>query len=275
MEEARVRLLEEPEEEPREDAGERRRRAAEAAEARLRLSGERPRQEVKEPDPPGAPREPAELEMVERAAEVEAVEAEAEEPESSAATPALATSGRAVLLCSDVERCCFICLDGAEERDLVSCCSQCFTVVHVACWRSWRQSQRLAHLRTRVLGGRDESIGVLVCSVCKSGDALVEGEDLSWLDDSIGQEPARIRCSWATIAMSVVYALVLSAALVGSFRWFYPGPVVFVAVVFTYELVLAQVLHMVLRMRIRSALSHASHAHQIDPESDVELGLMS
>lgn len=82
---------------------------------------------------------------------------------------------------------CFICLDGTEDLSspdirLVSCCSQCYAVTHIRCWKEWRLSQAAHARRVRVAGNR---IGTdpFLCSICKSGAARLRGEwvSLRWL----------------------------------------------------------------------------------------------
>ena len=79
------------------------------------------------------------------------------------------------------ERACFICLE--DDGDLVSCCSQCFGVVHIRCWRECRSSQRSNAIRSRMTaqgGVRDP----FMCSICKTGRSRVPGETVTreWME---------------------------------------------------------------------------------------------
>lgn len=277
----------------------RRARAAAAAEARMR--GERYEPPPMPPEPPPEERpEPERPEPERPAPEPEQLEPERTEPErtepaeaqdqppevppepeeeaprfcvpapvvsaESARTLMLGPTAGGPELDPELERCCFICLDGAEEgRQLVPCCSQCYVHVHRACWRSWRQSQRLAHLRTRVLGGQDNAPGVLVCSVCKTGDAIIEGEDLSWLDDTraftrYGQQMEEVSLDFTVLCspkLAFFNLLVLiSVVLLNTFvvsKYLFFGQMVFLSIIFSYEFGLLQVVLLALRMRARQA----------------------
>eukprot|EP00922_Rhytidocystis_sp_ex-Travisia-forbesii_P018975 GHVS01028176.1.p1 GENE.GHVS01028176.1~~GHVS01028176.1.p1 ORF type:complete len:367 (-),score=45.83 GHVS01028176.1:118-1218(-) len=75
---------------------------------------------------------------------------------------------------------CFICLEDGGSKCLVPCCSQCYAVVHKTCWRDWRLSQRLASIRSRLLG--QNLPNPLTCSICRTGAAGVVGmeDGRSW-----------------------------------------------------------------------------------------------
>ena len=86
-----------------------------------------------------------------------------------------------------LERVCFICLDTSNNHEsielrLVGCCSQCYAVSHIRCWKEWRVSQATHARRSRVAGNR---VGTdpFLCSICKSGAARLRGEwvSLRWL----------------------------------------------------------------------------------------------
>jgi len=80
------------------------------------------------------------------------------------------------------ERACFICLE--DDGDLVSCCSQCYGVTHVRCWRECRSSQRTNAIRTRMTGGSSNVRDPFLCSICKTGRARVQGETVTreWME---------------------------------------------------------------------------------------------
>lgn len=102
---------------------------------------------------------------------------------SSAAGGASASSSRG---CDAAERHCFICLQDEEKDDpLVACCTTCYARVHVRCWREWRNNQRITALRSRLLGLRMQTNHLLRCTICKSGTALVAGEEdgLEWMNE--------------------------------------------------------------------------------------------
>jgi hypothetical protein len=194
-------------------------------------------------------------------------------------------AGRDVFLMEpDLERCCFICLDGAdEERELVPCCSRCYVHVHTSCWRSWRQSQRLAHLRQRISGGVDNTPGVLVCSVCKTGDALIEGEDLSWLDDQRGglrsssedlSLDVTVLCSPKIACMNITILFVmwlLNATVISKHLLF--GQLVFLSVVFFYEFGILQVVGLAIYLRASQATySGRPSPIPLEERRDLELG---
>eukprot|EP00920_Eleutheroschizon_duboscqi_P042081 GHVT01100801.1.p1 GENE.GHVT01100801.1~~GHVT01100801.1.p1 ORF type:complete len:430 (-),score=25.71 GHVT01100801.1:345-1634(-) len=78
----------------------------------------------------------------------------------------------------EIMRSCFICLDGSgtcRKRHLLSCCSQCYAVVHKGCWQDWRLNQRFATIRARLLGQNPPN--PLSCTICKTGTARVYGEE--------------------------------------------------------------------------------------------------
>eukprot|EP00448_Togula_jolla_P000252 CAMPEP_0170609630 /NCGR_PEP_ID=MMETSP0224-20130122/22228_1 /TAXON_ID=285029 /ORGANISM="Togula jolla, Strain CCCM 725" /LENGTH=469 /DNA_ID=CAMNT_0010934951 /DNA_START=60 /DNA_END=1469 /DNA_ORIENTATION=- len=97
---------------------------------------------------------------------------------------------RAYSLTPTSDRHCFICLqedDRDKDHPLVSCCTTCFARTHVRCWREWRNNQRVTALRSRLLGLRMQTNHLLRCTICKSGTALVEGEEdrLEWMNELI------------------------------------------------------------------------------------------
>eukprot|EP00929_Paragymnodinium_shiwhaense_P048125 TRINITY_DN24382_c0_g1_i2.p1 TRINITY_DN24382_c0_g1~~TRINITY_DN24382_c0_g1_i2.p1 ORF type:complete len:508 (-),score=59.95 TRINITY_DN24382_c0_g1_i2:129-1472(-) len=88
----------------------------------------------------------------------------------------------------DEDRTCFICLmeeDRENDNPLMPCCSTCYASVHKRCWREWRNNQRVTALRSRLLGLRAQTNNLLRCSICKSGTAVVAGEEdgLEWMNE--------------------------------------------------------------------------------------------
>jgi len=84
------------------------------------------------------------------------------------------------------ERHCFICLqDGDGDNPLVSCCSTCYGYTHVTCWHEWRTNQQMTALRSRLLGPYMQTNNLLQCTICKSGTAVVPGEEdgLEWMNE--------------------------------------------------------------------------------------------
>jgi len=81
---------------------------------------------------------------------------------------------------------CFICLmDDDKDNPLTPCCTTCYARVHVRCWREWRNNQRITALRSRLLGLRMQTNHLLRCTICKSGTAVVAGEEdgLEWMNE--------------------------------------------------------------------------------------------
>ncbi|SBS91254.1 conserved Plasmodium protein, unknown function [Plasmodium malariae] len=76
---------------------------------------------------------------------------------------------------------CFICLEKKLENSLLlSCCSLCTACVHKKCWFSWRKTQKLSSLRSKLLGLN--KLDPLLCTICKTGTAKIEEErDFNWL----------------------------------------------------------------------------------------------
>merc|ERR1719487_208 len=84
-----------------------------------------------------------------------------------------------------MDRQCFICLQDEESEELVKCCTTCYARTHVRCWREWRNNQRITALRSRLLGLRMQTNHLLRCTICKSGTAVVAGEEdgLEWMNE--------------------------------------------------------------------------------------------
>ncbi|GAW83768.1 hypothetical protein, conserved [Plasmodium gonderi] len=79
---------------------------------------------------------------------------------------------------------CFICLEkNLEDSHLISCCSLCTACVHKRCWYSWRKTQKLSSLRSRILGLN--KLDPLLCTICKTGTAKIKDEkDFNWIINS-------------------------------------------------------------------------------------------
>ncbi|KAF4752738.1 hypothetical protein FOZ62_026102, partial [Perkinsus olseni] len=86
---------------------------------------------------------------------------------------------------------------GGECGDLVSCCDRCYAHVHRGCWAEWRQNQRMTALRSRLTGLRPSGTDPFLCSICKTGQACVDGEshDVAWLAAVTGTRSSRGRQS--------------------------------------------------------------------------------
>jgi len=102
--------------------------------------------------------------------------------EEDARAPAASTTLSST---SALERQCFICLGDDKDNPLTRCCSTCYAATHVQCWYDWRLNQRITTLRSRLLGQRARTDHFLRCSICKSGTAVLAGEEgtLGWMND--------------------------------------------------------------------------------------------
>eukprot|EP00439_Symbiodinium_sp_Y106_P062948 s1935_g9.t1 len=183
------------------------------------------------------------------------------------------------------DRTCFICLqDSEKDNPLVSCCSTCYARTHRRCWREWRNNQHRTALRSHLLGLRIQTNHMLRCTICKSGTAMVEGEEngLSWMNELMcGGEPSENSLLGRLIALGnrredsdedpeaqledlidtrtcialVIYLGVLIVAIVVACllivtRGFWAGDVVLCCIIALYELsVLQLVLLAILRRR--------------------------
>lgn len=180
------------------------------------------------------------------------------------------------------ERQCFICLmEGDSEQMLVPSCSTCYACVHPRCWREWRTSQRVTTLRARLLGTRVQADGLLRCSICKSGTAVVAGEEdgLGWMDDVLcsvegsarslqvaGPEGQRDALDEATNSLEEVFdehldltpflvcLCTLFLVLVGAcalilLQRFYAGDIVLCSIIAVYELSVLQLVAIVVVRR--------------------------
>mmetsp|Transcript_24858 Transcript_24858/g.70767 ORF Transcript_24858/g.70767 Transcript_24858/m.70767 type:complete len:359 (+) Transcript_24858:135-1211(+) len=188
------------------------------------------------------------------------------------------------------ERHCFICLDGDKDSPLIRCCSTCYACTHTRCWREWRNSQRLTALRSRLLGLRMQSNNLLRCTICKSGTAVLAGEEggLQWMNDLLcGVEGGRavplhqpqphagqdsdenddvqlddlvdMRTCLALMAYLgvLVLVLIIACVLIVTQR-FYAGDVVLCCIIALYELSVLQVVALTVARRRSSMLASAA-----------------
>jgi len=105
-------------------------------------------------------------------------------------------AGVATVPTGETARHCFICLQDEKEngQPLESCCSTCYACTHRSCWYEWRRNQRGSALRSRLFGApRVQTSQLLQCSICKSGTAVMPGEEsaLSWMDEICGGQSGR------------------------------------------------------------------------------------
>mmetsp|Transcript_116517 Transcript_116517/g.323937 ORF Transcript_116517/g.323937 Transcript_116517/m.323937 type:complete len:293 (-) Transcript_116517:197-1075(-) len=204
------------------------------------------------------------------------------------------------------DRRCFICLmDGDADAPLMRCCSTCYAQTHRRCWREWRNNQRLTALRSRLLGLRMQTDHLLRCTICKSGTAMLEGEEgaLQWMNsllcggseaaggvmDSIGPllgAPARressdedaqledlidMRTCMALVAYLGVLVLVLLVAcvLIVTQRY-YAGDVVLCCIIALYELSILQIVALAVARRRGATLATLESGAGSSETRDIE-----
>jgi len=189
---------------------------------------------------------------------------------------------------------CFICLAEGEPNDeLVRCCTTCYAKTHVSCWREWRNNQRVTALRSRLLGLRSQNTHLLQCTICKSGTAVLAGEEggLGWMNEipvrSASGDPGGVALGgqvpggdadedgsdanledlfdvrtcvslmiWLTV---LVLVLVLGCVLIISQK-FYAGDVVLYCVIAFYELSALQIVALAIARRRTSMLAALGQA---------------
>mmetsp|Transcript_63625 Transcript_63625/g.99071 ORF Transcript_63625/g.99071 Transcript_63625/m.99071 type:complete len:454 (+) Transcript_63625:65-1426(+) len=199
---------------------------------------------------------------------------------------------------SSIERYCFICLDDDKDTPLTSCCTTCFAAVHVGCWREWRNNQRITALRSRLLGLRMQTNHLLRCTICKSGTALVAGEEdgLEWMnellcgsgdvdegargiightgqmrrDESDEDGDAQLEdlvdmrtCLALVVYLGVLLLVLLIACVLIVMQRFYAGDVILSCIIILYELSVLQIVALAIARR-RGMLS-GSAAQQRTP----------
>eukprot|EP00440_Ansanella_granifera_P040616 gb/GFBE01044051.1/.p1 GENE.gb/GFBE01044051.1/~~gb/GFBE01044051.1/.p1 ORF type:complete len:399 (+),score=58.83 gb/GFBE01044051.1/:1-1197(+) len=200
------------------------------------------------------------------------------------------------------DRNCFICLqDSDKENPLISCCSTCYARTHVRCWREWRSNQHRTALRSRLLGLRMQTNHMLRCTICKSGTALVDGEEnaLSWMNELMcGGEPsensllARLAavgnrredsdedpeaqledlidtrtCAALVIYLAMLIVVVVVACLLIITQRFWAGDVVLCCIIALYELSVLQLVVLAILRRRGAALAAANPRPPQDAES--------
>ncbi|CAE7451667.1 unnamed protein product [Symbiodinium sp. CCMP2592] len=209
------------------------------------------------------------------------------------------------------DRTCFICLqDSEKDNPLVSCCSTCYARTHRRCWREWRNNQHRTALRSHLLGLRIQTNHMLRCTICKSGTAMVEGEEngLSWMNELMcGGEPSENSLLGRLIALGnrredsdedpeaqledlidtrtcialVIYLGVLIVAIVVACllivtRGFWAGDVVLCCIIALYELsVLQLVLLAILRRRDTTLQSAGTRQAAEEPSAAREIQLQT
>lgn len=192
------------------------------------------------------------------------------------------------------ERNCFICLvEGDKDNPLIPCCSTCFARTHIWCWREWRHNQQRTALRCRLLGQRNaQASHMLRCSICKSGTAMVDGEEngLNWMNELVGsgelsensilgrlvalgnrradsdedpdaqlEELVDTPTCVALLSCLCIFIGVLVAALVLIImQRFYAGDVVLVCIIGLYELSVLQLVVLVVMRRRGAMLASAA-----------------
>jgi hypothetical protein len=197
------------------------------------------------------------------------------------------------------ERHCFICLlDEEKDQPLISCCTTCYASVHVSCWREWRNNQRITALRSRLLGLRMQTNNLLRCSICKSGTAVVAGEEedgLEWMHEFlsgggdergndrapvtpfIGAEFVRRRddsdedtelqlgdladvktCLAIVVYLVVLLLVIIAACVLIVMQRFYAGDVILCCIIGLYELSVLQVVALAIARRRASLLGAAA-----------------
>eukprot|EP00401_Gymnodinium_catenatum_P018085 CAMPEP_0117588930 /NCGR_PEP_ID=MMETSP0784-20121206/70123_1 /TAXON_ID=39447 /ORGANISM="" /LENGTH=264 /DNA_ID=CAMNT_0005390341 /DNA_START=15 /DNA_END=809 /DNA_ORIENTATION=+ len=178
------------------------------------------------------------------------------------------------------DRHCFICLqDDDKDNPLIRCCTTCYARTHIRCWREWRNNQRITALRSRLLGLRTQTNHLLRCTICKSGTAVVSGEEdgLEWMNELLcggeaggGEGDARTvqltglgrrtdsdeehdthleelvnigsrSCGALAVYLLVLIAVLFVACTLIAMQRFYAGDVVLCCVIALYELSVLQI----------------------------------
>jgi len=199
------------------------------------------------------------------------------------------------------DRHCFICLqDEDEENPLTPCCTTCFARVHVRCWREWRNNQRITALRSRLLGLRMQTNHLLRCTICKSGTALVAGEEdgLEWMNELLcGGEVGRTEgappqtggpmrrdesdedndaqfeelvdmktCLALVVYLGVLILVLLIACLLIVMQRFYAGDVILCCIIALYELSVLQIVALAASASAPAAMSEDTAGADGDSE---------
>jgi len=199
---------------------------------------------------------------------------------------------------SDLERQCFICLQEADrENPLIRCCSTCYASTHVQCWYDWRLNQRITTLRAQLLGQRARTDHFLRCSICKSGTAVLAGEEstLGWMNDflcgsgnpgssgpagSLGQGESdddeltsdlqmedivdKRTCLAILIYIGVLILIVFLTCAILVSRRFYAGDVILCCIITLYQLSVLQVVSLAVARRRGQMMASATAAQEGD-----------
>jgi len=215
--------------------------------------------------------------------------------EQDARAPADSTALSSI---SDLERQCFICLQEADkENPLTRCCSTCYASTHVQCWYDWRLNQRITTLRAQLLGQRARTDHFLRCSICKSGTAVLAGEEstLGWMNDflcgsgnpgssgpagSLGQGESdddeltsdlqmedivdKRTCLAILIYIGVLILIVFLTCAILVSRRFYAGDVILCCIITLYQLSVLQVVSLAVARRRGQMMASATAAQEGD-----------
>jgi len=200
------------------------------------------------------------------------------------------------------DRHCFICLqDGGKDSPLVRCCSTCYACTHLSCWREWRNNQRITALRSRLLGLRMQTNNLLRCTICKSGTAVLAGEEdgLEWMNELLcGNEPGHAgqgddtgpgrvfggafghidsdedgdaqledlvdmrTCFALAVYLAVLILVLLVACTLIVMQQFYAGDVVLCCIIALYELSVLQIVALAVARRRSAMVSAAASTEQ-------------
>lgn len=196
-----------------------------------------------------------------------------------------------------MERQCFICLgDGDAENPLIACCSTCYASTHVKCWNEWRISQRHTALRSSLLGQRVQTDSLLRCTICKSGTALVVGEEsgLAWMqqheggstDEGLGgitgvggssedDDERQLEnvinnkmCTMSFLCVNLLVFLLVAAVatLLISVKHLAAGDVIFCCIIGLFELGVLQVVLQVIMQRRNSIIVASTMRRRLEDE---------
>lgn len=219
-------------------------------------------------------------------------------------SPASSSSGSGAQPPRDNDRHCFICLlDADKDSPLLPCCSTCYASTHIRCWREWRSNQHRTALRSRLLGLRAHNQNLLRCTICKSGTAVVAGEEggLEWMNELLcGNDPgensvlarlaAAVRrddsdedidasledlidtrtCVSLMVYVSLLVMVLLAACVLIVMQKFYAGDVVLCCIIAFYELSVLQIVVIAVGRRRHGMITAATALQEeaADPESN-------
>eukprot|EP00929_Paragymnodinium_shiwhaense_P093781 TRINITY_DN54051_c0_g1_i1.p1 TRINITY_DN54051_c0_g1~~TRINITY_DN54051_c0_g1_i1.p1 ORF type:complete len:459 (+),score=108.37 TRINITY_DN54051_c0_g1_i1:241-1617(+) len=199
---------------------------------------------------------------------------------------------------AEQDRTCFICLMEEDKEDdnlLIPCCTTCYACVHKRCWREWRNNQRVTALRSRLLGTRMQTNNLLRCSICKSGTAMVAGEEggLDWINELLGGGEARGQdartltlaslarranesgddrephledfldgrtCGAMAVYLAVLLVVLVAGCSLIAMQRFYAGDVVLCCIIALYELSVLQLVILAITRRRAARLAASAAA---------------